>query len=585
MRVDQGSSRAVACLVLILLPVALEAQLTASVTPPAILLRHATLLDGVNLNPQLDVAITIRGGRIESLRPDHEGPASSADPDSVIDLHGAWVMPGLIDAHAHLGVSSIWGEPDSVAAQRALDGAVTTVRSMGNVPGAGELALSHRSLESSARLPRVIAAGDWIVPVVNEDWLRDFPTLRSLLTRASAEDSTLLLFEPPGWRLSGNDVAIDSAVRMLATRGAEWVKAFATGRGGTGNPRTSLLTESDLSTAVLAARRSGLHVAAHAYTDEGIRAAVRAGARTIEHGAFATERSLRLMRERGTCLVPTLSAFDDVPADSAARVRAQDTRAAAHRAVRLARDLGVTVIAGSDVPYGPGGEGVVAELLALVEAGLTPDQVLRAATSQAAACLDIASRTGSVAPGLDADLLVLDGDPRSNLSLLERPNQVILGGRLVRRVPVAEIVHSVLVNDGIETALERVRALHASRLDSLRYGEYELIGLGARLGMEGRIPEALAMFEVNVEIYPDAPNAWDALGQAFLMVQRPADARHAFERAVDLAEKQGDPRLSEFRANLDRVRRPSLMPFAALRPDWSGRPSPAVRIERFAGFQ
>jgi hypothetical protein len=316
----------------------------------------------------------------------------------------------------------------------------------------------------------------------------------------------------------------------------------------------------------MAAQRWGLHVAAHAYTDQGIRAAVLAGARTIEHGSLASDAALRLMLEHGACLVPTLSVFNEMPVDSGARARAEQMRSGARRAVRLAHELGVSVVAGSDGPYGPGGEGVAAELQALTQVGLTPEQALRAATSQAAACLDIAGRTGSVTAGLDADLLVLDGDPRSDLSLVDRPKLVILGGRLVRRMPVAEIIRSVLVDEGIEAARERTRSLHASRVDSIRYGEFELIGLGARLGMAGQIREALALFEVNVEVYPDAPNAWDALGQAYLMAGRQADARQAFVRAVDLAEEQGHPRLPEFRVNLDRVRTPALIPPGGLPP-------------------
>ena len=529
-----------------------------SITTP-ILLRHATLLDGVNPAPKRDVAITLRGGRIESVRPDGAAkkPGASA-PDSVIDLRGGWVVPGLIDAHAHLGASRAWGEPDSVAAQRALDAGVTTVRSMGNVPGFGDAALSERFREGSARLPRVLAAGEWVIPLVSEEWLRDFPTVRALLTPAAAADSALRLFPGPAWQLGGNAAAIDSVVGLLAARGAAWVKVFATGRGGiaSSDPRTPLLDANDLRTAALAASKRGLQVAAHAYTDDGIRTAVLAGVRTIEHGAFASEESLRLMRERGVCLVPTLSAYDQQSPDSVARARAGEMRAAAQRAVRAARDIGVPVVAGTDMAYSPGARGLAAELAALVTAGLSADDALRAATSQAAACLGLADRIGRVAPGLQADLLVLDADPRSDLSLLDRPKLVILQGRLVRRVPLADVIHSILADQGIDAARARAVALHRSRVDSLRYGEYELIALGARLGMDGRIPEALAMFEVNAQVYPDAPNAWDALGQALLMVRRRDDARQAFARAVELAEKQGHPRLPQFRAKLERMTRP-----------------------------
>jgi tetratricopeptide (TPR) repeat protein len=261
------------------------------------------------------------------------------------------------------------------------------------------------------------------------------------------------------------------------------------------------------------------------------------------------------MRERGTCLVPTLSAIDEPSPDSVVRARAGEMRSAARHAVRLARDLGVPVLAGSDVAWAPGAQGMAAELRALVEAGLTPGEALHAATSQAATCLGLADRIGTVAPGLAADLLVLEGDPRLDLALLDRPRMVMLGGRLVRRVPLADIVGAVLAEEGIAAARSLALALHRSRADSVRYGEYELIGLGFQLGMERRVPEALAIFEVNVEAYPEAPNAWDALGRAFLMVERREDARQAFARAVSLAEAQRHPRLPEFRARLERLER------------------------------
>lgn len=558
MRLDIPSAGFIAALLCLLSPSVLIGQSTRSMPPPAILLRHATLLDGSRGIPRENVAITVRDGRIESIRPDREvGRRGRDTPDSVIDLRGAWVMPGLIDAHAHLGVSRRWGEPDSIAAQRALDQGVTTVRSMGNASGFADVALAARSRERDGRLPRVLGAGSWIVPVVNDDWLADFPALRSILAPATAADSARRLLAGPGWRLAGNPAALDSAVGLLVARGAAWVKVFATGRAGiaSSDPRTPLLDASDLRLAVEAAQRRGVKVAAHAYTDEGIKAAVLAGARTIEHGALATEESLRLLGDRGGCLVPTLSAYDATSPDSLVRARAREMQSAALRAVRQARALGVRVIAGTDQPYAPGGPGLAVELLDLAGAGLTADEVVRAGTSQAAACLGIADRIGTVEVGLEADLVVLDGDPRSDLSLLGRPKMVMLGGRLVRRVPVADVIHAVLTRDGTEAARERVRALHATPVDSLRYGEYELIGLGVRLGRGGNPAAALSMFEANVEVYPESPNAWDALGQAFLMVRQQDAARQAFARAVGLAEKQGHPRLPEFRANRERAAR------------------------------
>lgn len=424
-----------------LMPAVLAAVLGAcgesspsTASTPAIIVRHATLLDGLEPRPQRDVAIVLRAGRIESVHPDRE--VESLD-DTVIDVGGRWVVPGLIDAHAHLGIhQDISGEPDSIAAQRALDGGVTTLRSLSSIPGyADDIALRERFLAGDSRLPRTLAAGQWIIPIVNDDWLREFPGLRSMLAPATPADEALMLTPPPGWRLTGNVSAIDSAVAILGARGVDWLKVFATGRVGDpdSDPEMRLLTDSDLYAAVRAANRRGLPVAAHAHGDEGIRAAVLAGARTIEHGTWASDETLRLMRERGTCLVPTLSSWDfSLPStDSVVLARNEALRTVAEDAVRRARSFGVPIIAGADNVYLEFSPRYSQELLALARVGLSPDEVLRAATSESAKCLGLADRTGSVTPGLEADLLVIEGDPLDDLTRLDKPVMVFVAGRLV----------------------------------------------------------------------------------------------------------------------------------------------------------
>lgn len=395
-----------------------------------IVLRHATLLDGVHGQPRRDVAITIRNGRIGSIHPDTERPIGPGD--SIIDVRGAWVTPGLIDAHAHVGFVNV---PDSVTMRRALEGGVTTIRSMAFIPQYGDVALKRRFQGGVAGLPRVLAASRPIIPVVGEDWLRDFPTLRPLLQPATAEDSALKLEPGPSWRLKGDDAAIDSAIGVLTAHGVDWIKVFATGRAGlpSSDPLTPLLTESEMRAAVVAARRRGLSVAAHALGDEGIRAAVLAGVRTLEHGPYASEATLRLMKQKGTCYVPTTTvwAANAAETDSVVRSRALTIGPIAARAVRQAHDLGVTIIAGTDGAYFPRSPHVAGELVSLSRAGLSPDEALRAATSRSAKCLGLEKEVGSVLPGRSADLLVIEKDPREDLMRLDQPTLVMVAGRVL----------------------------------------------------------------------------------------------------------------------------------------------------------
>ncbi len=407
-----------------------SAYAQARAQPTVILLRHATLLDGVRNQPQRNVAIVIRNGRISSIHPDDARPSSGAD--SVIEVHGAWVTPGLIDAHAHVGFVDA---PDSVTMKRALEGGVTTIRSMAFIPQYGDVALKHRFLTGTARVPRVLAASRPVIPVVGEEWLRDLPTLRPLLRPATGEDSALKLEPGRSWRLRGNDAAIDSAVGVLKAHGVDWIKVFATGRAGlaSSNPSTPFLSEREMHLAVIAARKRGLPVAAHALTDAGARAAVLAGVRTLEHGPFASAATLRLMMQKGTCYVPTLMAWKRhaLDPDSLMRARGAVLGAAGRNAVSLAHSLGVVVIAGTDNAYGARSPRVADEVAALARAGLSPDEALRAATSQSARCLGLAKEVGSVTPGRSADLLVIDRDPREDLMRLDNPMLVIVAGRVL----------------------------------------------------------------------------------------------------------------------------------------------------------
>lgn len=125
------------------------------------------------------------------------------------------------------------------------------------------------------------------------------------------------------------------------------------------------------------------------------------------------------------------------------------------------------------------------------------------------------------------------------------------------RPTVAHLVYEALEAEGIEAARARHAALRAAAPAYVRFAEDDLNALGYRLVERGSVPEAVAVFEMNTEAYPDAPNVHDSLGEGLAAAGRGDEARAAFARAVALAEAQGDPRLPTFRANLDRAARPA----------------------------
>jgi imidazolonepropionase-like amidohydrolase len=236
--------------------------------------------------------------------------------------------------------------------------------------------------------------------------------------------------------------------------------------------------------------------------------------------------------------------------------------------VRLMSDAGVLLLAGSDTP-GPWafpGFGLHDELALLVQAGLTPLHALQTATLNPARYFERTDELGTVAAGKLADLVLLDANPLEDITNTRLIHAVVADGRLYRRArldslleaaaaentrsSIASVIRDVLDSDGIASARSRSIALHDSRPDSLRFGEHELNGLGYWLLQQDRVAEAVAVFQMNVDAYPESPNAWDSLGEGLLVAGRLEDARDAFHRAVRLAEQQKDPRLPDFRRKL-----------------------------------
>jgi len=233
--------------------------------------------------------------------------------------------------------------------------------------------------------------------------------------------------------------ALRKAVREEIKHGSDWIKVLASGAmmSAGNDPDRAHYSPEELEAIVEEASRLGVPVAAHAHSAAGIRAAVLAGARSIEHGTFVDDEGLRLMKERGVYLVPTLYVGDyyleEHPGSEAQAKMNELTRR--HRARHVAAvgkaiEAGIKVGVGTDHVGFPVQQGV-RELARLVEAGMTPMQAIQAATRVNAELLGWQDRVGTIEPGRLADIIAVPGDPLGDLSVLERVTFVMLGGREV----------------------------------------------------------------------------------------------------------------------------------------------------------
>ncbi|MDX2221678.1 MAG: amidohydrolase family protein [Rhodospirillaceae bacterium] len=375
--------------------------------PERYALTNATVLDGRGGPAQRNRVIVIEAGRIAAIG------RSAPHGLQVYDLKGATVLPGLMDAHVHIA--------DFAAMRKALDQGVTTARSMG-VPKFTDVGLRDLARAGAVAGPELFAAGYHFYPRPPETFFTDFPQFAEVLSGG----------------LKGADLMGRIAEAQLA-RGIDWIKVNATARASQpgDDPAQVLYGEAEIAALVRAGASRRVHVAAHAHGDDGARDALRAGARSIEHATFLSDATIALAKARGAYLVPTAvtvknlatSTSDRIPETS--RILGRRMWPALQRTVAEAHRAGVMLVAGTDTAYTPTNRlGIADEVAVLAEMGLSPAEALAAATINAADMLGIGHRTGAVAVGLEADLLVVRGDPLADLSTLKTPLMVISDGRI-----------------------------------------------------------------------------------------------------------------------------------------------------------
>ena len=354
-----------------------------------------------------NATVVLRGGRIESV-----GQGAAPSGVRAIDLRGRYVVPGLIDAHVHIG---------SLPQMRAaLESGVTTMRSAG-ASNYADVGLRELVKKGFVAGPDLIAAGYHVRPGVAPELFIDFPDLGDLMSGITTADG------------------LRRMVRANLSRGVDWIKVLATERAGTPDtdPRKQVYSQEELRIIVVDAGAKNIPVMAHAHGAEGADAAVRAGVRSIEHGTYLTDDTLQMMAKQGTYFDPTLDIVDDVSQpggdydNAALQRRGQMMRPILVSAIGRAAKLGVKIVTGSDTGYGPNSIARVSrEAVVLVESGLTPLQALQAATITNAEMLRLEKQTGLIENGFEADVLVVDGNPLDNIRTLLDPLLVISNGRL-----------------------------------------------------------------------------------------------------------------------------------------------------------
>jgi imidazolonepropionase-like amidohydrolase len=398
-------------------------------------LKAAHLFDGKSQSLVDGGMIVVSGSKIQSV-----GGVAPAGA-TVIDLGDATLLPGFIDAHTHLTQSfdadyngARLKALDRTTAEQAIDATVsarktlmagfTTVRDVG----------SDNFIDVGLR--NAINAG--VVPGP-----RMLVSVHAIgATAGHCDEGAGFKFGLLNHESGPEDGVVNSpeqarfAVRFNIKYGADVIKTCAT--GGVLSPTdavdTPQLTQSELDALVAAAHDLGRKTAAHAHGPEGAKRAIRAGIDSIEHGTFLDDEALRMMRERGTYLVPTLSVRSGIAESKfppLVQQKADVAMKAADGMVKRALAAGVKIALGTDAAVYPHGDNAL-EFVLLTNDGMSPAQALQAGTSVAADLLGMKAKIGSLEPGKLADVVAVPGNPLADIKVTQSVLFVMKEGTIYR---------------------------------------------------------------------------------------------------------------------------------------------------------
>jgi len=404
--------------------------------PPVVVVRAARLIDGHGGAPMAPATVLIEGDRIATVGPNLAIPAGAR----VIDLGGATLLPGLIDLHTHLtdkfGVhweealttttppeAALWGAKN---ARDTLMAGFTTCREMGPTWPYVDVALRNAIEQGAVPGPRLFVAGNYVSSTGGAGDARQF---------------SIYVDVPIVKNLADGPEEVTKAVRTNFKNGADFIKILVTGavlsKGI--SPGAQQYSDAEIQAAVTEANRWGRQVAAHAHGASGIKAAIRAGVRTVDHGSYLDDEAVSMLKASGrkTFYVPTLYTSDAILGGEGAKIpeseveRGRQIREVQYAGFRRALAAGIPIGFGTDAGVIPHGRNAH-EMSIRVGLGEQPMSAIVAATSLNAEIMGWSDRVGSVEKGKLADLIAVSGDPLKDITEMERVRFVMKGGVVYR---------------------------------------------------------------------------------------------------------------------------------------------------------